>query len=46
VKALAISTLAHRIIVSPSARIKNISSETILREILETIPVPGSRASA
>ncbi len=44
VKALAIPTLAHRIIVSPSARIKNISSETILREILETIPVPGARA--
>jgi MoxR-like ATPase len=44
VKALAIPTLAHRIIVSPSARIKNISSDVILREILETIPVPGTRA--
>ena len=44
VKELAIPTLAHRVIVSPSARIKNISSETILREILETIPVPGARA--
>jgi MoxR-like ATPase len=44
VKELAIPTLAHRIIVSPSARIKNISSETILHEILETIPVPGARA--
>ena len=43
VKALAVSTLAHRVIVSPSARIKNISSETILHEILETIPVPGAR---
>jgi len=46
VKALAIPTLAHRIIVSPSARIKNVSSETILREILETIPVPGTRVQA
>lgn len=44
VKALAVPTLAHRIIISPSARIKNISSETILHEILETIPVPGARA--
>ena len=44
VKALAVPTLAHRVIVSPSARIKNISSETILHEILETIPVPGARA--
>jgi MoxR-like ATPase len=44
VKELAVPTLAHRIIISPSARIKNISSETILHEILETIPVPGARA--
>ncbi len=44
VKALAAVTLAHRIIVSPSARIKNISSETILHEIIETISVPGVRA--
>jgi len=43
VKALAVPTLAHRVIISPSARIKNISSETILNEILETIPVPGAR---
>ncbi len=43
IKELAAPTLAHRIIISPSARIKNISSETILREILETIPVPGAR---
>jgi len=42
VKALAIPTLAHRIIVSPSARIKNISSEAIIREILDSIPVPGA----
>ncbi len=46
IKALAVPTLAHRIIISPSARIKNISAETILREIMETIPVPGSRVIA
>ncbi len=44
IKALAVPTLAHRVIISPSARIKNISSETILHEILETIPIPGARA--
>ncbi len=43
IKELAAPTLAHRIIISPSARIKNISSEAILHEILETIPVPGAR---
>ena len=43
IKTLAIPTLAHRIIVSPSARIKNISSQAILQEILKSTPVPGTR---
>jgi MoxR-like ATPase len=42
VKQLAEVTLAHRIIVGPSARIKDISSRTIVREIVETTPVPGA----
>lgn len=42
VKQLAEVTLAHRIIVGPSARIKEISSRTIVREIVETTPVPGA----
>lgn len=42
VKALAEVTLAHRIIVGPSARIKDISSRTIVRDILATMPVPGA----
>ncbi|HHB90847.1 MAG TPA: MoxR family ATPase [Anaerolineae bacterium] len=45
IKALAVATLAHRIIVSPSARIKNISSDVILREIMESVPVPGTRVT-
>ncbi len=44
IKELAVPTLAHRIIVSPSARIKNVSSEAILQEILESAPVPGVSA--
>ena len=44
VKALAEVTLAHRIIVGSSARIKNISSRTIVQDILQTTPVPGSSA--
>ncbi|MCL5266288.1 MAG: MoxR family ATPase [Chloroflexi bacterium] len=43
VKALAQPTLAHRIIVSPSARIRNVSSATIVSEILESLPVPGNQ---
>ncbi len=46
IKELAAPTLAHRIIVSPSARIKNIGSEAILREIMESVPVPGARVAS
>ena len=42
VKALAEVTLAHRIIVGPAARIKNITSRTIVNDILQNTPVPGS----
>jgi len=42
VKALAEVTLAHRIIVGPSARIKDITSRTIVQDILSTTPVPGA----
>ncbi|MFQ3568684.1 MAG: MoxR family ATPase, partial [Aggregatilineales bacterium] len=42
VKALAEVTLAHRVIVGPAARIKEISSRTIIQDILATVPVPGA----
>jgi hypothetical protein len=42
VKALAEATLAHRIIVGPAARIKDISAQTIVRDILTSVPVPGA----
>jgi MoxR-like ATPase len=43
VKALATVTLAHRLIVSPSARLKDVSGESVMREILATLPVPGAQ---
>ena len=43
VKALATPTLAHRLIVSPSARLRDVTGETVTREILSTLPVPGAR---
>ena len=43
VKALATSTLAHRLIVSPSARLRDVTGETVMREILSSLPVPGAR---
>ena len=42
VKALAEVTLAHRIIVGPAARLKNITSRAIVQDILQAMPVPGS----
>jgi MoxR-like ATPase len=44
VKALAEVSLAHRIIVGPAARIKDISSRTIVQDILASTPVPGASA--
>jgi len=41
IKALAVSVLAHRIIVSPAARLRELSPERIVTEILDNLPVPG-----
>ncbi|MDY7077583.1 MAG: MoxR family ATPase [Chloroflexota bacterium] len=43
IKAMATPTLAHRIIVSPSARLKDVNDETMVQEILSSLPVPGAR---
>jgi len=44
VKELAYAALGHRIIVSPSARVKTITPGEILSSCLERVPVPGARA--
>ncbi len=44
VKELAYATLGHRIIVSPSARVKNIAPKEVVEQCLERVPVPGARA--
>jgi MoxR-like ATPase len=41
VKSIAMSSLAHRVIVGSAARIREIDSREIVREILEHMPVPG-----
>ncbi len=45
VKLLAEPTLAHRLIISPSARIKNISASQVVEDTLKHTPVPGARAA-
>jgi len=43
VKALAKPTLAHRLIISPSARIRGVTGSMVVEELLRTVPVPGAR---
>ena len=45
VKVLAEAALAHRIIVGPAARMKDLSAREVVRDILETTPVPGGDVS-
>ncbi len=44
VKELAYTTLGHRVIVSPSARVKSITQSDIVLGCLDRVPVPGTRA--
>lgn len=41
IKSLAIPVLGHRVIVGPAARLRELSAEKIVEEILENLPVPG-----
>lgn len=43
IKVLAEPTLAHRVIVNPAARIKNVDSRVVIAEILAMTPVPGAQ---
>jgi len=42
IKLLAEVVLAHRVIVSPSARIKNVDTRDVIRDIVSSTPVPGA----
>ncbi len=44
VKLLAESTLSHRLIVSPSARIKNVTARQVIEDALRHTVVPGTRS--
>jgi len=41
IKALAIPVLGHRIIVSPAARLRELSADRIVQEVMYSVPVPG-----
>lgn len=42
IKVMVPLTLSHRVILVPEARIRGNSAETVLREILDAVPVPGA----
>ncbi len=46
VKYLAEATLAHRLIISPAARIKNVDPREVIQDILSSVPVPGARVGS
>ena len=46
VKALLEATFAHRLIISPSARIKNVEARAVVQQIASSVPIPGTRVRA
>jgi MoxR-like ATPase len=41
IKALAVPALGHRVIVGPTARMRDVTAEQVVEEILRQVPVPG-----
>jgi len=41
IQEMAVSVLGHRILVGPAARLREVSADRIVREIVENLPVPG-----
>jgi MoxR-like ATPase len=46
IKALAPAALAHRLIMSPEARMRNATAHGVVTQVLQEVPVPGSRVPA
>jgi MoxR-like ATPase len=44
IKVLAEAALAHRLIISPAARLKNVDARAVVDELLRSVAVPGARA--
>jgi MoxR-like ATPase len=41
VKAIAVAVMAHRVLLSPSARMRGVSQESVVEEVMAETPVPG-----
>ena len=46
IKALVKPALSHRVILGPAARLRDLSSDQVLDEILSKVPVPGGDLKA
>jgi MoxR-like ATPase len=46
VKMLVHPVLGHRIIVNPGARVRGVQADSILQDVLQSVPVPGTRVTA
>ena len=46
VKALAAPTLAHRLILQPQARLKDLAQTTVIAEVLASVPVEVASPTA
>ena len=42
IKDLAVAALAHRVIVHPGARLRGVTGEAVIRDIIASTPVPGA----
>lgn len=45
IKALAVPTLAHRVILGPGARLRDLNPQQVVEEIISTVAVPGGDPS-
>ncbi len=42
IKAIATATLAHRVLLTPSARMREVTHETVITDVLNQVSVPGA----
>jgi MoxR-like ATPase len=40
VKGIAVPVLAHRLVLTPDAKVENVGKRRVLREVLDGVPVP------